>query len=138
MNRELTINVNVNPNGQPQPTETKVTSTPQQEETSRRFVERSALATVSFQIARRGVQIATANIGQLTGNKTLQRNTQAVSSAVLLGVVAFKNPVVAGILLTSQVVTASISDVLQIRDQGFQIEYNRKLRTSVYNNGRRQ
>lgn len=138
MNRELTINVNVNPNGQPQPTETQVTSTPQQEETSRRFVERSAIAAVSFQIARRGARIVTANIGELTGNKTLQRNTQAVSSAVLLGVVAFKNPVVAGILLATQATSAVASNLIEIRNQSFQIEYNRKLRTAVHNNGRRQ
>jgi hypothetical protein len=138
MNRELTINVNVNPNGQPQPTETQVSTTPQQEETSRRFIERATLVTVGTQIARRGARIVAANIGDLTGNKTLARNVQGFSSVVLIGAVAFKNPVIAGVLLASQFASATVSNVLEIRNQNFQIDYNRKIRTAVHNNGRRQ
>jgi len=138
MNRELTINVNVNPNGQSQPTETQVSSTPQQEETSRRFVERATLVTVGIQIARRGARLVAANIGDLTGNKTLARNVQAISSLSFTGAIAFKNPLIAGILLASQVASATASNVLEIRNQNFQIDYNRKIRTAVHNNGRRQ
>lgn len=137
MSRDLSINVNINPNGVASPTETKVTPTPQQTQFEPKGLDSSIKAAAIVGIAQRGIGIAAANIGQLTGNSSAQRKTAALGRVVALGYAAFVNPAVAGAALAFQVGTDAVQRAIENRNVANEVEYNRILRTATYNNGRK-
>lgn len=137
MNRDLTINVNVNPNGQPTPTQAQPTQTAEANQNQQRAAGNAAKVAIMATIAQRASSLAAAKIGDLTGNKTLQRNVQRVTGMATLGYAAITNPATAALLLTTQVGTQAITNGIQNRNLQLQIDYNRTLKQNLYNNNRR-
>ena len=137
MNRDLTIQVNVNPNGQPAPTQADPTPNPQAQELEKNK-ERNVMATaVMASVVERGISIGVANIGQLTGSKTAQRNVNRVASMAALGATALTNPISAALFLGAQVTAQSVQNGIENRNLQFEIDYNRTLRQNTYNKNRR-
>lgn len=137
MSRDLSIDVNVNPNGVSSPTQTRVTETPQATDIRNRTAQNAAVAAVVVQAAQRGLNLATAQIGELTGNKTLQRNIQTAGSLATLGILALKSPLTAAAFAAFDVGSAAVTTAIQNRNQQIQRDYNRQLRQATHNNGRR-
>jgi hypothetical protein len=137
MNRDLVINVNVNPNGQPAPTQAQPTQTAEANQNQQRSSGNAAKVAIMATIAQRASSIATAKIGDLTGNKTLQRNAQRIAGMATLGYAAITNPATAALLLGTQIGTQAISNSINNRNLQFQIDYNRTLKQNLYNNNRR-
>lgn len=137
MSRDLSINVNVNPNGVASPTQTQITETPQSTDIRNRTATNPAVAAVVVQAAQRGLSLATANIGELTGNKTLQRNIQAATSIGVLGILAVKNPLTAAAYAAFDVGSAAVTAAITNRNLNIQRDYNRQVRQAVHNNSRR-
>lgn len=137
MSRDLSIDVNVNPNGVSSPTQTRVTETPQATDIRNRTAQNAAVTAVVVQAAQRGLSLATAQIGELTGNKTLQRNIQTASSIGVLGILAVKNPLTAAAFAAFDVGSAAVTAAITNRNQQIQRDYNRQLRLSTYNSGRK-
>ena len=137
MSRDLSINVNVNPNGVASPTQTRITEAPQSTDIQNRTATNAAVAAVIVQAAQRGLNIATAQIGELTGNKTLQRNVQTATSIGVLGILAVKNPLTAAAFAAFDVGSAAVTTAITNRNQQIQRDYNRQVRQSVHNNSRR-
>lgn len=137
MSRDLSIDVNVNPNGVAGPTQTRITETPQSTDIANRTARNAAVTAAIVQTAQRGLNIGLANIGELTGNKRLQRNLQTASSLAVLGILAIKNPLTAAAFAAVDVGNAAISRAIQNRNQQLQVDYNRQLRLATFNNGRR-
>jgi len=137
MSRDLAINVNVNPNGAAAATQTKVTETPESTQIQRRTINNAAVVGAVVSVAQRGIQLATSNIGQLTGSRTLQRNIQATSRIVTLGATAVVNPVAALVLAATQAASFAVSTGIENRNIRSDIGYQQQLRSATYNNGRR-
>ena len=137
MSRDLNINVNVNPNGVASPTQTRITEAPQATDIQNRTATNAAVAAVIVQAAQRGLSIATAQIGELTGNKTLQRNIQTATSIGVLGILAVKNPLTAAAFAAFDIGSAAVTTAITNRNQQIQRDYNRQVRQSVHNNSRR-
>ena len=137
MSRDLNINVNVNPNGVSAPTETKVTTTPEQEQLDNNGLDSIISAGAIIAVTQRGLSVAAANIGELTGNSTAARKTAALSQLVSLGYAASINPLAAAAALSFQIGTRAIQTAIENRNIQNDVEYNRILRTATYNNGRK-
>lgn len=137
MSRDLNINVNVNPNGVASPTQTKLTPTPEQTQFEPKGLDSSVKAAAIIGVAQRGIGIAAANIGQLTGNSSAQRKTAALGRVVALGYAAFVNPAIAGAALAFTIGNDAVQRAIENRNVANEAEYNRVLRTATYNNGRK-
>jgi hypothetical protein len=137
MSKDLNINVNVNPNGVSSPTQTRITETPQATDIRNRTAQNAAVTAVIVQAAQRGLSLATAQIGELTGNKTLQRNVQTATSIGVLGILAVKNPLTAAAFAAFDVGSTAVTTAITNRNQQIQRDYNRQLRLATHNNGRR-
>lgn len=137
MSRDLNINVNVNPNGVASPTQTKVTQPPQSLEVENRSKGNPIKAAAIISVVQRGASIGISNIGELTGNKSLQRNAQFAANLATLGIAGFVNPAAAVSLAVFQVGQAAISASIANRNLGIQRDYNRQVRQAIHNNNRR-
>ena len=137
MSRDLNINVNVNPNGVATPTQARVTEAPVSTDIRNRTATNAAVTAVVLQAAQRGLSLATAQIGELTGNKTLQRNIQTATSIGTLGIVAIKNPLTAAAFAAFDIGSAAVTTAITNRNQQIQRDYNRQVRQAVHNNSRR-
>lgn len=137
MSRNLVIDVNVNPNSQPKPTEARVTTTNEALDANNKKRNNDIEAAVALSVIRRGISIATANIGELTGNRTAQRKVQGFTTMATYGIAAIDNPLAAGLTLALQIGTNAIERALENRNVQNEVEYNRVLRTATYNNGRK-
>jgi hypothetical protein len=137
MSRDLSINVNVNPNGAASPTQTRVTEAPESTEIQNRTAGNAIQAAAIISVVQRGARIATSNIGELTGNKSLERNARFVSNIATLGLLGFKNPVAALALATFQIGQAAAQASITNRNIEIQRDYNRQVRLATHNNSRR-
>ena len=137
MSRNLVIDVNVNPNGQPKPTEAKVTTTNEALNIQNKTNNNAIQSAVLLNIARRGVSVATSNIGQLTGSQSAQRKTQATATLITYGLAALDNPMVAGLAFAFEIGTAAVDRAIENRNIQNEVQYKQQLRTATYNNGRR-
>ena len=137
MNRDLSINVNVNPNGAASPTQVQPTQTPELTSADNRTKGNAVAGAAMLSIVQRGTSLAIANIGELTGSKTAQRNAQRAASIATLGYAAATNPASAVLLVTAQLSSAAIQNGIQNRNQQLQVDYNRTLKQNLYNNNRR-
>jgi hypothetical protein len=137
MSRDLNINVNVNPNGVASPTQTRVTASPQVNEIDNRSKGNAVSAAAIISVAQRGVSIGISNIGELTGNKSLQRNAQFAANLATLGIAGFVNPAAAVSLAVFQLGQTAISATITNRNLNIQRDYNRQVRQAVHNNSRR-
>lgn len=133
----LTIDVNVNPNGAASPTQTKTSTTPESKQIEQRTTRNPIASAAVFSVVQRGIGLAAANIGAITGNRTAARKTAAAGQLIALGAMAITNPIGAGITATMQVTMASMQVVLENRNVQNEANYNRALRTATYNNGRK-
>lgn len=138
MSRNLVIDVNVNPNSQPKPTETRVTATNEALNIQNKTANNAVQSVLLLNIARRGVSVATSNIGQLTGSQSAQRKTQAAATLVTYGLAAIDNPMVAGLALAFELGTAAIDRAIDNRNIQNEVQYKQVLRTATYNNGRKR
>ena len=137
MSRDLRIDVNVNPNGVASPTQTKVTETPQSTEIQNRTSGNAIQGAAITSLVQRGARIGTANIGELTGNKSLQRNAQFATGIATLGILGIKNPLAALTLAGFQLGQTAIQASIQNRNIEIQRDYNRQVRLATHNNSRR-
>jgi hypothetical protein len=137
MNSNLVIDVNVNPNGAASPTQTKTSTTPESNQIQKRTQNNPIASAAIFSVVQRGIGIAAANIGAITGNRTVARKTAAAGQLIALGAMAITNPIGAGITATMQVTLASMQIAIENRNVQNEANYNRALRTATYNNGRK-
>lgn len=137
MSRNLSINVNVNPNGAASPTQTRLTQAPESNEIQNRTAGNAIQSAAIISVVQRGARIATSNIGELTGNKSLERNARFVSNAVTFGLVAKTNVGAALTLAAVQLSQAAIQSSITNRNIGIQRDYNRQVRLATHNNSRR-
>ena len=133
----LTIDVNVNPNGVASPTQTKITTTPESEQSAQRTSGNAIQSAAIISVVQRGARIGTANIGELTGNKSLQRNAQFVTGIATLGILGVKNPLAALTLVGFQLGQTAIQSSIQNRNIEIQRDYNRQVRLATHNSSRR-
>ena len=137
MSRDLSINVNVNPNGAASPTQTRITQAPESNEIQNRTAGNAIQSAAIISVVQRGARIATSNIGELTGNKSLERNARFISTAVTFGLVAKTNVVAAATLAAVQLSQAAIQSSITNRNIEIQRDYNRQVRLATHNNSRR-
>jgi len=137
MSRDLSINVNVNPNGQASPTQTRITESTESSQAAQRVSSNGITGAAIFSIARRSVALATSNVGEWTGSRTLQRRLQFGIQISNIGLIAIKNPVAAGVLLAVQVASQGISTNIENRNLEADIRYNQAVRSATFNNSRR-
>ena len=137
MSRDLSINVNVNPNGQASPTQTRITESTESSQAAQRVSTNGITGAAIFSIARRSVALATSNVGEWTGSRTLQRRLQFGIQISNIGLIAIKNPVAAGVLLAVQVASQGISTGIENRNLEADIRYNQAVRSATFNNSRR-
>ncbi len=137
MSRDLSINVNVNPNGQASPTQTRITESTESSQAAQRVSSNGITGAAIFSIARRSVALATSNVGEWTGSRTLQRRLQFGIQISNIGLIAIKNPVAAGVLLAVQVASQGISTGIENRNLEADIRYNQAVRSATFNNSRR-
>jgi hypothetical protein len=138
MSRDLRIDVNVNPNGVASPTQTRITETPESTSIQNRTLGNAAVIGAITTVAQRSLRLATANIGELTGSRSLQRNIQTTSRLANLGIVAKINPTAAVVLVATQLATFGISQAIENRNLEADIRYQQQLRGATHNNGRRR
>jgi hypothetical protein len=136
MSRDLNINVNVNPNGVASPTQTRVTETPQSSEIKQRTARNGIATAAIISVAQRGLNLAMANVGEITGSRTLQRKLQFGSSLATFGIAAMVNPYAAAALAATQLASKGVELAVRSRDTAAEIEYNQALRNTRHNNGR--
>jgi len=137
MSRNLSINVNVNPNGQASPTQTRFTQAPEATEIQNRTAGNAIQTAAIISVVQRGANIGLANIGELTGNKSLERNARFVSNAITFGLVAKTNVGAAVTLAALQVGQAAVQASITNRNIAIQRDYNRQVRLATHNNSRR-
>jgi hypothetical protein len=137
MSRNLSINVNVNPNGVESPTQTRITESTESSQAEKRTSNNGITNAAIYTIARRSIALATSNIGEWTGSRTLQRRLQFGNRIANIGLIALKNPYTAGLLVATQIASGAIQRGLENRDIDTTIRYNQAVRSATYNNSRR-
>ncbi len=137
MSRNLSINVNVNPNGQASPTETRISEATETTKAAERSVTSGITGAAIFSVARRGIALATANIGEVTGSRSLQRRLQFGTQLGNLAIIAKSNPKSAAILFAVQTVGQAAGNFIENRNLESNIRYNQTLRSATFNNSRR-
>ena len=138
MSRELVIQVNINPQTSAGPTETRETTNVVQQQAISR-------GTVAVQQAKQGMELvlrnsynfALMNIGELTGNRRLQRQLQAGNFLFNIGAIAKINPGVAVAMAAVQLGSSAMQTAIENRNLSIQIDYNKQLKFNNYNNNRR-
>jgi hypothetical protein len=138
MSRNLVIDVNVNPNSQPLPTETRVTTTNEALSTQSKTGKNAVQSAILLSVARRGISVATSNIGQLTGSQSAQRKAQTTATLITYGLAAIDNPLVAGLSLAFEIGTAAVDRAIDNRNVQNEVQYKQQLRTATYNSGRKR
>jgi hypothetical protein len=137
MSRDLSINVNVNPNGVASPTQTRLTESTESTQAAQRVSNNGITGAAVFNIARRSVALASANVGEWTGSRSLQRRIQFGVQVSNIGLIALTNPVAAVTLLAVQTVSQGIAINIENRNLEADIRYNQAVRSATYNNSRR-
>lgn len=138
MSRDLVIQVNVNPNSAQGPTETSATTNV----VSQTAVDKSASLGVQAQqamnlVARNAQNFALSNIGELTGNSSLERRMQSSNQLLNIAAISNGNPAIGLALVASQVAISAGTVAIENRNQRIENEYNLKLKVNTYNNNRR-
>lgn len=138
MSKDLVIQVNVNPSTAQGPTETRETTNV----VSQTTVSRGSAAGMQAKqamgfVARNAHNFALSNIGELTGNASLERRLQAGNQLMNIGAIAVQNPAMGVAMLATQVGISAASTAIENRNQQIENEYNRKLKVNTYNNNRR-
>ncbi len=138
MSRDLVIQVNVNPQTASGPTETReTTNVVQQQAISRGTVAMQQAKQGMDLVARNGYNFALMNIGELTGNRKLQRQIQSANFLFNIGAIAKINPGVAVAMAGIQLASSAAQTAIENRNLNIQIEYNKQLQVNNYNNNRR-
>jgi hypothetical protein len=138
MSRELVIQVNVNPTTAQGPTETReTTNVVQQQAISRGAVIAEQSKQAMGIVMRNSYNFALMNIGELTGNRKLQRQLQSANFLFNIGAIAKINPAVGLAMATFQLASSAAQTAIENRNLNIQIEYNKQLQVNNYNNSRR-
>jgi len=137
MSRNLSINVNVNPNGVESPTQTRITESTESSQAEKRTANNGITNAAIYTTARRGIALATANIGEVTGSRSLQRRLQFGTQLGNLAIIAKSNPKSAAILFAVQTVGQAAGNFIENRNLESNIRYNQTLRNATFNNSRR-
>lgn len=138
MSRDLVIQVNVNPNSAQGPTETSTTTNV----VSQTAVDKSASLGQQAQqamnlVARNAQNFALSNIGELTGNSSLERRMQSSNQLINIAAISGGNPAIGLAMVASQIAISAGSVGIENRNQRIENEYNLKLKVNTYNNNRR-
>ena len=138
MSRDLVIQVNVNPNSAQGPTETQETTNvvSQTAVSKGTAMGMQAKQAMSF-VARNAQNFALSNIGELTGNASLERRLQSANQLMNIGAIAAANPAMGIAMLATQVGISAATTAIENRNQVIENEYNKKLKVNTYNNNRR-
>lgn len=138
MSRDLVIQVNVNPNSAQGPTETQETTNvvSQTAITKGTAMGMQAKQAMSF-VARNAQNFALSNIGELTGNASLERRMQSANQLMNIGAIAAGNPAMGIAMVATQIGISAASTAIENRNQIIENQYNRKLKVNTYNNNRR-
>ena len=138
MSRDLVIQVNVNPNTAGGPTETTETTNVVSQQTMSRGAAGAAQAKQAMSlVVRQAYNFGLSNIGELTGNASLERRLQATNQIATIAAIAGNNPYAAVAMAAMQVGIGAASTAIENRNQQIENEYNRKLKVNTYNNNRR-
>lgn len=138
MSRDLVIQVNVNPNTAPGPTQTtETTSVVSQTAVGRGTVAAAQVKQAMGLVAQNSFNFALTNIGELTGNRKLERRIQATNYLFTLGAIAKINPYAAVAMAGIQLGTSALSTAIENRNLRIEIDYQKTLRFNNYNNSRR-
>jgi hypothetical protein len=138
MSRELVIQVNVNPTGAQGPTETReTTNVVQQQAISRGTVAMQQAKQGMDLVARNAFNFGLMNIGELTGNRKLQRQIQSANFLFNIGAIAKINPGVAIAMAGIQLASSAAQTAIENRNLQIEIDYKRQLQVNNYNNNRR-
>jgi hypothetical protein len=138
MSRDLVIQVNVNPNSSGGPTETQETTNVVSQQTMTKGAAQAAQAKQAMSLmARQAYNFALSNIGELTGNSSLERRLQAANQVSNIAAIATQNPYAAVAMVAMQVGIGAASTAIENRNQQIENDYNRKLKVNTYNNNRR-
>jgi hypothetical protein len=138
MSKELVIQVNVNPTTSGGPTETRETTNIVQQQTIARGTIAMAQVKQSMgMVVRNGYNFSLQNIGELTGNRKLERAVQSGNFLFNLGVVAKVNPYAAVALGAVQLGSSAITTAIENRNLQIEIDYKKQLQVNNYNNNRR-
>jgi len=137
MSKDLVIQVNVNPQTAQGPTETQETANV----VKQTAVEGSSHAIMAKQamdmMARQAMNFALSNIGELSGNASLQRRMQSANQMMNLAAVAVQNPYMAVGMAAMQIGMGAANTGIENRNQRIENDYNRKLKVNTYNNNRK-
>jgi hypothetical protein len=137
MSKDLVIQVNVNPQTAQGPTETKETASI----VKQTAVEGGGHAAMAKQamdmVARQAFNFALSNIGELSGNASLQRRMQSANQLMNLAAVGAQNPYMAIAMGAMQIGTGAANTAIENRNQRIENDYNRKLKVNTYNNNRK-
>jgi hypothetical protein len=138
MSRELVIQVNINPQTSAGPTETReTTNVVQQQAISRGTVAMQQAKQGMDLVGRNAYNFALMNVGELTGNRRLQRQLQAGNFLFNIAAIAKINPGVAVAMAGIQLASSAAQTAIENRNLNIQIEYNKQLQVNNYNNNRR-
>lgn len=138
MSRDLVIQVNVNPSTAQGPTETReTTNVVQQTAISRGQVAMAQIQQSMDLVGRNAYNFALQNIGEVTGNRRLQRQLQSANFLFTLGAIAKVNPFVAVAMGAVQLGSSAVQTAIENRNLGIEIDYKRQLQVNNYNNNRR-
>jgi hypothetical protein len=138
MSRDLVIQVNVNPNSADGPTQTTETANvvSQTTITKGQATAMQAKQAMSF-AARQAYNFGLSNIGELTGNASLERRMQSTNQLFNIGAIAAHNPMLGLAMAATQIGIGAASTAIENRNLQIENEYNKKLKVNTYNNSRR-
>lgn len=138
MSKDLVIQVNVNPSTSQGPTETReTTNIVQQQAVTRGTVAMTQIKQSMDLVGRNAYNFALSNVGELTGNRRLQRQLQSANFLFNLGAIAKINPFIAVSMAAVQLGSSALQTTIENRNLGIQIDYQKQLQVNNYNNNRR-
>lgn len=137
-NRDLEINVKYQPDDGSLVTEqTGANPTTGNQATNANLAKGYLGFTLAYQTASRIASTAIGQIGEITGNRPLQRKVENFSRIVSYATFAAVSPVFAAAGIATELAAETIQRNVQARNEQIQNDYYRNLYGSKYNNSRR-
>jgi hypothetical protein len=137
-NRDLEINVKYAPDDDSLATEnTGANPTTGNQVTNKNLLKGFVVAQAAFSAVSRISSTAIGQIGEVTGNRPLQRKVENFSRIAGYATFAYLNPVFAAVSIGTELAAEGIQREVQARNENIQAQYFRNLYGSKYNNSRR-
>lgn len=137
-NRDLEINVKYQPDDGSLPTQaTGANPTTGNVASNANLAKGFISFSVGFSSLSRITSTAIGQVGEITGNRPLQRKIENFSRLAGYASFAIFNPVLAAASIGTELAAESIQRQIQTRNENIQAEYYKNLYGSKYNNSRR-